>query len=103
MVESRVGVLGASSLVGECLLPMLRDAGWQVVAFSRRAAESGLGVEWRQLPLKEVAAEISHWICVAPIWVLPDYFKLIETSGVSWCCLQPAVLQKSALAIRRNR
>jgi nucleoside-diphosphate-sugar epimerase len=60
---------------------MLRDAGWRVVAFSRRAAESGLGVEWRQLPFTEVTAEISHWICVAPIWVLPDYFKLIETSG----------------------
>lgn len=81
MVESRVGVLGASSLVGECLLPMLSKAGWRVVAFSRRAAEIGLGVEWRQLPFTEVAAEISHWICVAPIWVLPDYFNLIETSG----------------------
>lgn len=81
MVESRVGVLGASSLVGECLLPMLRDAGCRVVAFSRRAAESGLGVEWRKLPFTEVAAEISHWICVAPIWVLPDYFALIEAAG----------------------
>ena len=80
MVESRVGVLGATSLVGECLLPMLRDAGWRVVAFSRRAAESGLGADERQLPFTEVVAEISHWICVAPIWVLPDYFKLIEAS-----------------------
>ena len=81
MVELCVGVLGASSLVSECLLPMLRDAGWRVVAFSRRAAESGLGVEWRQLPFTEVAAEISYWICVAPIWVLPEYFSLIEASG----------------------
>ncbi len=81
MVESRVGVLGASSLVGECLLPMLSKAGWRVVAFSRRAAESGFGVEWRQLPFTEVAAEISHWICVAPIWVLSDYFALIEAAG----------------------
>ena len=81
MVELRVGVLGASSMVGECLLPMLSKAGWRVVAFSRRAAESGFGVEWRQLPFAEVAAEISHWICVAPIWVLPDYFALIEAAG----------------------
>ena len=81
MVELRVGVLGASSLVGECLLPMLSKAGCRVVAFSRRAAESGFGVEWRQLPFTEVAAEISHWICVAPIWVLPDYFALIEAAG----------------------
>ena len=81
VVESRVGVLGASSLVGECLLPMLCKAGCQVEAFSRRAAGSGLRVEWRQLPFTELAAEISYWICVAPIWVLPDYFALIETSG----------------------
>jgi nucleoside-diphosphate-sugar epimerase len=33
------------------------------------------------LPFTEVAAEISHWICVAPIWVLPDYFALIEAAG----------------------
>jgi nucleoside-diphosphate-sugar epimerase len=81
VIELRVGVLGASSLVGVCLLPMLSKAGWRVEAFSRRAAESGFGVEWRQLPFTEVAAEISHWICVAPIWVLPNYFALIEAAG----------------------
>ena len=81
MVESRVGVLGASSLVGECLLPMLSKAGWRVVAFSRQAVVGDLGVAWWQLPFTEVAAEISHWICVAPIWVLPDYFALIEAAG----------------------
>jgi nucleoside-diphosphate-sugar epimerase len=82
VVELCVGVLGASSLVGECLLPMLRDGGWRVVAFSRRAAESGLRVEWRQLPYAGQAEEISDWICVAPIWVLPDYFSLLEVHGV---------------------
>lgn len=91
MVESRVGVLGASSLVGGCLLPMLSKAGWRVVAFSRRAAESGLGVEWRQLPLAEHPSPqpsprrgegvTPYWICVAPNWVLPDYFALLEASG----------------------
>ena len=53
MAESRVGVLGASSLVGGCVLPMLRDAGWQVVAFSRTIAENGFDVEWRLLPFNE--------------------------------------------------
>ena len=82
MVESRVGVLGASSLVGGCLLPMLSKAGWRVVAYTRqKARQSGGGISWRQLPFTEVAAEISHWICVAPIWVLPDYFALIEAAG----------------------
>lgn len=81
MAESRVGVLGASSLVGGCLLPLLSEAGWQVVAFSRFPVENGLGLAWRRLPCTEGIEEIPHWLCLAPIWVLPDYFSLIEASG----------------------
>jgi nucleoside-diphosphate-sugar epimerase len=81
VAESRVGVLGASSLVGGCVLPVLGDAGWQVVAFSRSAVESGLGVVWRLLPSTEGVEEIPYWICLVPIWVLPDYFALIDASG----------------------
>ncbi|AJP48529.1 epimerase [Rugosibacter aromaticivorans] len=91
-MQWRVGVLGASSLVGECLLPLLADADWQVVAYSRGAPGHGVdGVEWRQLPLAESPSPqpspqrgegvTSHWICVAPIWVLPNYFSLIEAAG----------------------
>lgn len=52
---------------------MLRDAGWRVVAFSRRTSpepspRKGEGVT-------------PYWICVAPIWVLPDYFALLEAAG----------------------
>ena len=25
--------------------------------------------------------EVQYWVCVAPIWVLPDYFGLLEASG----------------------
>lgn len=84
-------MLGASSLVGRCVLPLLQAAGWQVVAYSRQMVEIGMGVEWRQLPLAEAPSPqppprrgegaSSYWICVAPIWVLPDYFSLIEASG----------------------
>ncbi len=81
MVKAEVGVLGATSLVGECLLPALSQIEWQVVAFSRRPGVSASRVEWLQLPLTNDATEIPYWICVAPIWVLPDYFKLIEASG----------------------
>jgi len=87
VAELRVGVLGASSLVGRCVLPLLRAAGWQVVAFSRQPVASRDGVEWRLLspfpptPLPQGERGVGHWICVAPIWVLPDYFPLIKASG----------------------
>ena len=82
MTESRVGVLGASSLVGQFALPLLRNSGWQVVAFSRQKVESVGGVTWRRLPCPENLERIPLWICLAPIWVLPHYFSLIESSGV---------------------
>lgn len=69
VAESPVGVLGASSLLGECLLPMFRDAGWRVVALSRHPS-----------PRRDEGVT-PYWICVAPIWVLPDYFALIEAAG----------------------
>jgi nucleoside-diphosphate-sugar epimerase len=52
----------------------------------KRLAIQGGTVEWRQLPAQgtkgtDIASPISDWICVAPIWVLPDYFPLIEASG----------------------
>lgn len=90
MVESRVGVLGASSLVGRCLLPLLRAAGHPVVAFTRQKQKSDeLGVCWRVLHTGDTehsvcqddAAVAPYWISVAPIWVLPDHFSLIEASG----------------------
>lgn len=88
--ESRVGVLGASSLVGRCVLPLLRADGWEVVAFSRQPVESTDGVDWRELPppaaphlsnLPREERRIGCWLSVAPIWVLADYFPLIEASG----------------------
>jgi len=85
---SHVGVLGATSLVGECLLSLLTEAGWQVTAFSRKSVERiDNKVHW----LKPLASphplppscerEIKNWICVAPIWVLPEHFSLLEAHG----------------------
>ncbi len=90
MVECRVGVLGASSLVGGCLQPLLASAGCrQVTAFSRRGQRtSGDGMEWRQLStttglcLPSGEKKIQQWICVAPIWVLPQYFPMLQAYGV---------------------
>lgn len=88
----RVGVLGATSFVGSCLLPLLTKAGWQVTAFSRRAVgQYDDGVAWQQLPqsamaipapLPEGKGNLPYWVSVAPIWVLPDYFGLLDAHGV---------------------
>jgi len=87
--QKQVGVIGATSLVGDSLLPMMKQAGWRVLAYSRsmsrRVAD---GVIWQKLPtpsrssLSKVERGVSHWICVAPIWVLSEYFNLLEAHGV---------------------
>lgn len=86
---SRVGVLGASSLLGMCLLPLLKQAGWLATAFSRRASEQvNDAVAW-QVPgysshssSIEEGEKVPYWICLAPIWVLPEHFGLLEAHGV---------------------
>lgn len=88
VTENRIGVLGATSLVGACLLPLLTEAGLPVTAYSRQAlGQLGGGVEWRApfppapLPLAG-KGNVPFWICVAPIWVLPEHFALLEAHYV---------------------
>jgi nucleoside-diphosphate-sugar epimerase len=99
-IQNRIGVIGATSMVGTCLLPLLAEAGWQVTAFSRKKiGRLNDGVEWQQLPVTKYTNEpteslkdssqisgyslkdesvIPHWIIVAPIWVVLDYYDLFE-------------------------
>ena len=91
----RVGVLGATSLVGRALLPLLSELGARVTAFSRVAERqrtvhnaSHPAVIWRQLAAGKGVetgsaspATIENWICLAPIWVLPECFDLLRTHG----------------------
>ena len=85
--SSTVGVLGASSFVGECVIQRLRTIGCPIVAFSRFPCEdkTGSNVTWLQLSLAIAASRevlpIQDWLCVAPIWALPQYFPMIERSG----------------------
>jgi nucleoside-diphosphate-sugar epimerase len=90
MNEKNVGVIGATSLVGQCLLLLLRQDGWQVKAFSRRQIEScDQNVQWLQFQSSVAnnndaisdSEKIDCWICVAAIWVLPDYFPMLEKYG----------------------
>ena len=82
-------MLGASSLVGECLLSLLSQDENRVVAFSRRAGSgTKAGVEWVRLGESPGRAQVPDnrqlplWISVAPIWVLVDYFDVLKASGV---------------------
>ncbi|MEN9373823.1 MAG: hypothetical protein RIR79_1375 [Pseudomonadota bacterium] len=97
-----IGVLGGRSLVGNVLIPMLVQAGYRVVAFSRKNQPQPTeqpteqsteqptvqGVEWRHLSdnpsstrLVPVQDRIDWWICLAPIWVLPTYYPLLAAHG----------------------
>ncbi len=83
-----IGVLGATSFVGACLLPQLRQNGYSVAAFSRRPRNSAEpDVEWRQLEPRTATiplnpAAIPNWVCVAPLWALLDQLPLLEAYGV---------------------
>ncbi|PKN89102.1 MAG: epimerase [Deltaproteobacteria bacterium HGW-Deltaproteobacteria-1] len=90
MGKKIVGVFGATSLVGQCLLSLLKKNGWKVRAFSRhKTNNTDLDIQWVQIPqspddLHAPAEEIVHidfWICLASIWVLPDYFPMMERHG----------------------
>lgn len=78
-------------MVGRNLLPLLADAGWHVEAFSRqgriagrpsvpgervifRLLQAGNSGQTASLP---AGTTIPHWVCLAPVWTLPDYFPLM--------------------------
>jgi nucleoside-diphosphate-sugar epimerase len=86
--KTQVGVLGATCSVGQRVLERLSEVGSTVTAYSRKTrAENAReldGVSWRQLrsalALGNAEAQ-PYWICAAPIWVLPEYFPMIEGLG----------------------
>jgi len=93
MVNKVVGVLGATSLVGDCLLlPDLIDSiapHLKIRAFSRQVADLDWIINdhlsWHHLTVQgqpELEESIESWISLIPVWVLPDYFHLLERYGV---------------------
>lgn len=85
--ERWVGVLGATSFVGESLFPLILENHQNVLAFSRRrVGRSDPRIVWCNscglLKMPAVAADrVQQWICVAPIWVLPQYFDRMISLG----------------------
>ena len=89
MNEQYVGLLGATSLVGKCLLQKLIQDHRYIAAFSRHSVtQSHPQITWQQLstinPAKTGAEKnrIPVWLCVAPIWILPEHFDLLLAYGV---------------------
>lgn len=76
---AEVGVLGASSFVGRRALDGLAAANLGALAFSRNPPVDARGA-WRRLPAAP-EGEIPRWICVAPVWVLPDYLPFLQSCG----------------------
>jgi nucleoside-diphosphate-sugar epimerase len=72
------------------------EAGWEVVAFSRRAQgpqhpRETHPVDWQLLrksapfntrDVHPPDKQITHWVFLAPIWVLPEYFPMLSLYGV---------------------
>lgn len=88
MEKAVVGVLGATSLIGNWLLPLLCDRKSVTFAFSRQKFAVANApcrhalVRWCQLPLTPYdedwgIPDINNWICLAPIWTLPNYFSML--------------------------
>ena len=101
---ANIGVLGANSLVGECVLPRLSHKRGEIVAFSRHppADHAESRVTWFQLPVSLPTGPdfrpITHWLCVAPIWVLPQYFEMIEASGAR----RVVALSSTSLLVKKD-
>jgi nucleoside-diphosphate-sugar epimerase len=55
----------------------------RVVAFSRQKILRDIpGLTWYQIDRFPPNVIINTWVCLAPIWVLPDYFPFFRQSGV---------------------
>ncbi len=90
MIDSSktVGVLGATSFVGACLIPLLVHAKYGVIALSRSQQAPQQSVQWISLPQDNAdlgvvsVVSVPLWIAVCPIVVVPQYFELLERAGV---------------------
>lgn len=83
-----VAVVGATSMVGRALLPILERAGFSVVAYSRNPSAIGEwvpdGIEWRDittLQTERAEQKIADWIWLAPIAAIPEQLENIRRAG----------------------
>ncbi|GJL74840.1 NAD(P)-dependent oxidoreductase [Nitrosomonas sp.] len=88
MDKKHVGLLGATSLVGECIQQQLLQKNWRITAFSRQKIKNNHAhITWLQpgtncQSASHIENKIVVWICAAPIWVLPEYFDVLLLYGI---------------------
>lgn len=80
MADKKVGLVGATSFVGERVQLLLVSEGYSVRSFSRLGGNGTMSLqEAVNVPPSEI---IEDWIYLAPIWTLPDYFGFLQKHGV---------------------
>lgn len=84
---AQVGIIGATSLVGQCAIDLLLAQGHTVVAFSRRERQgpTTAGVTWAQLDTSDAVSadhsRVDFWLVLAPIWMLSPCFAHMQGRG----------------------
>lgn len=84
MNNQTIGIVGATSMVGQCLIQHGIAQNHHITAFSRQLInQNHPNVNWQQfssISKKEIDYKnktIPYWIYAAPIWTLPDYFDFL--------------------------
>lgn len=97
MDKRQVGIIGATSFVGECLLDRLAGLDVEMTAFSRKPQKISSDhhaskLSWRVLgenaadplatPYSVETRAIENWVSLGPIWALPALFPMLEAYGI---------------------
>ncbi len=78
----RIGILGASSFLGERTLPLLAHAGHSTSAFTRSPPMTSCpAVSWRQADDWR-GLTLDTFLSLAPLWVLPDYLERLASTDI---------------------
>ena len=97
MDKQQIGIIGATSFVGECLLDRLAGLDVEITAFSRKPQKISSDrhaskLSWRVLgenaadplamPYSVETRAIENWVSLGPIWALPELFPMLEAYGI---------------------
>jgi nucleoside-diphosphate-sugar epimerase len=78
VTKKTVGLIGASSFVGEQLQLLLERKGYRVISFSR---QGGRGTTPLHMATQKPGEPITIWFYLAPVWTLPEHLHLLEIHG----------------------